>query len=730
MFIVVAALFLVFTLRQTLIQPPKVDPSHSFNTERAFNRLQRILGDERPHPVDSDANDAVRQRLISEIKAMGFTPIISDRFYCNQRPRALLCARVKNVMFWVAESGPNAIMVASHYDSVPTGPGAADDGSGVAASLEIAENLKLRDIARPVLVMITDGEEIGLVGAASFVDQDPLAKLVTAVVSMEARGNSGPAALIETSAPNGRDLAILNTDIQKPVASSLATDVYAAMPNSTDVTEYLRLGLDAGNFALGGDPQFYHTPQDNLARLDQNSLFHIGATALRSVESLLEIRGDEPEQQWMYIDLFGLVVLKLPQLLGLPLIGLGGLFAVVVFTRNGTKGVVKALAFPPVAILLGVGFAIGVTMLIGELRPEKFFAAAQPWALRGAQHSAALLGAGIAFILLEKNVPKPRLIMAGWIWFALLGLGATSFFPGAAILFAPSLAIIILAGILFRWQNQVAVALIAAAAILFTIMGISISGMGEVMLFLENAAPFTIFLVLAFILLVPLFRSDESVASTSRMTPILAGLSLTAILTVSALMVTAHSVDAPRALSITHSQNEAGQAHWSVVNSEPLPESITQVAAFKSGTLENFGGSRLIAKAPSFDTSGVNVSVLQNEIVAESRVVSLQVKASDTDILVMDLSGDKLKVNEMIVNGAKRETAQQKLVRCSGRSCRDIVYKIKMNSDAQNIVLTLYNYRYGLGAESQDLLNARPEWALPQHWGDVRVATKVVAIDN
>ena len=70
LFFIVVALFVAFTIRQNLIQPPKVDLFHDFNTQRAFERLQRILGDESPHPVDSDANDAVRERLISEITAI------------------------------------------------------------------------------------------------------------------------------------------------------------------------------------------------------------------------------------------------------------------------------------------------------------------------------------------------------------------------------------------------------------------------------------------------------------------------------------------------------------------------------------------------------------------------------------------------------------------------------------------------------------------------------------
>jgi hypothetical protein len=729
MFLIVTALFVAFTLRQNLVQPPHVDPTHTFNTEQAFDRLTRILGDERPHPVDSNANDAVRARLITEIESIGFEPIVNKRFHCSSNNWALLCAQVQNVMFWIGEPGPNAIMIASHYDSVPTGPGAADDGSGVAASLEIAHNLKDRNLKRPILVVITDGEEVGLIGASSFVENNPIAKMVTAVVSMEARGNSGPVALIETSQPNGRDLASLNTDIQTPIASSLAADVYAAMPNSTDVTQYLKLGLDASNFALGGDAEFYHTPQDNLARLNKRSLFHMGATALGSVESLLEKPGDEPEQQWMYIDLFGLIILKLPQLLGLPLIALGGLLAATVFIRNGKGGAVKALAFPPLAIVLGVGFAIGITMLIAALRPETHFAAASPWALRGAQNAAALLGAVFVFMLFSKGTPKPRLIMASWIWFALLGMGATLFFPGAAVLFAPALAIILLAGFLFTSQSFIASILIALAAILFTIMGVATSALGEIMLFPEYAAPFAIFIVLSFILFAPFFAPDGGLNKSSSIALSIFCLGFVGVFGITALFVAAYSIDAPRGLSIMHSQKEAGEAHWSTRASEPLPESMTEIGNFEVGILQGFGRKRLITDAPSFATQGIKANILRNEIIGEERLIALKIDAADTDVLDLSFTGTSKALYSISINGVISEKIPQGSIRCTGRSCREILLEAKMNANTQDVSINFTGYRYGLGPESQALLNSRPDWALPQHRGDVRAINKELKLN-
>jgi len=114
-----------------------VNAPDAFQTERAFNRLERILGNEAPHPVDSPANDLVRQRIQHEIEQLGYIPLIRNDRVCNSQSSGYAsCARVKNIVFSNTPNPtalPNLIMVSAHYDSVPAGPGAADDGIGVAS---------------------------------------------------------------------------------------------------------------------------------------------------------------------------------------------------------------------------------------------------------------------------------------------------------------------------------------------------------------------------------------------------------------------------------------------------------------------------------------------------------------------------------------------------------------------------------------------------------------------
>ena len=116
--LIFALLIAGFALKGALVAPPKA-PAHvaagEFDTQRAIGRLQRILGDQRPHPVDSPADDAVRARLIAELRAIGLEPQVHEAMDCSAMPetRFVSCSHVRNVIATIPSFGPN-----------PNGPGA------------------------------------------------------------------------------------------------------------------------------------------------------------------------------------------------------------------------------------------------------------------------------------------------------------------------------------------------------------------------------------------------------------------------------------------------------------------------------------------------------------------------------------------------------------------------------------------------------------------------------
>src|SRR5215831_122287 len=138
--IILAAIFLFSFLG---INPPSAEPIGAppgeFSADRAVQVLGRILLGDTPHPVGSSTDELVRSRVMTEFIRMGYQPQVQSAFDCNAYG---LCAAVNNVVARLngtdTSSDGDAILLAAHYDSVAAGPGASDDGAGVASLLEIA----------------------------------------------------------------------------------------------------------------------------------------------------------------------------------------------------------------------------------------------------------------------------------------------------------------------------------------------------------------------------------------------------------------------------------------------------------------------------------------------------------------------------------------------------------------------------------------------------------------
>ncbi len=81
------------------------------------------------------------------------------------------------------QTRPEEVLIFSaHIDAVPESPGADDDGTGVAAILEMARLLKDRPMQRTVRLCLFNLEEVGLVGSRAYVEsieEEILGKIIT-----------------------------------------------------------------------------------------------------------------------------------------------------------------------------------------------------------------------------------------------------------------------------------------------------------------------------------------------------------------------------------------------------------------------------------------------------------------------------------------------------------------------------------------------------------------------
>lgn len=295
-----------------------------FVAEQALQRLTRLWPSE-PHPVGSAVNRRLRDQLVVELEELGLATEVQTKLVCND---AGFCAEVDNVLAWI-EGGPDTVMLAAHYDSVPAGPGAADDGAGVVTVLEIARLFAQR--ATPprntLLFLLEDGEEAGLLGAKLFADHARAAS-VKALVNLEARGSGGASLAFETNG-SGAAVGRLLAEMPKPVAGSLFSSVYALLPSSTSFGEHAHDDVLAVNLAFLDQVANYHTPNDSVARLDPRSLQHQGDAALALIEALAERDLAQPPAAAprVWFSWLGLVLVQWPR----ALCFVPALFAFLVF---------------------------------------------------------------------------------------------------------------------------------------------------------------------------------------------------------------------------------------------------------------------------------------------------------------------------------------------------------------------------------------------------------------
>lgn len=307
----ILALLVILALALRSAQPPAVRPPRTpadFSNDNALAHV-RIIATE-PHPNGSPANDAVRAYLANQIQRLGLEPVEQTATVPSRYGYPITVRNVITRFSGNANRPQQAILLCAHYDSVPAGPGAADDAAAVAALLETLRALRAGPpLARDVIVLFTDAEEFGLLGARAFCADDrftsrfdpdtaprqstskphPWLADIAVVLNFEARGTTGPSIMFETAPGNLKLLRLYAQADPHPVANSLSNDVYRLMRNDTDFTIFRRANKVGLNFAFGGGYTHYHTPDDTPENLDPRSLYHHGRHALSLTRALANL---------------------------------------------------------------------------------------------------------------------------------------------------------------------------------------------------------------------------------------------------------------------------------------------------------------------------------------------------------------------------------------------------------------------------------------------------------
>jgi hypothetical protein len=263
----------------------KASDAFAYSVHNALLHLRHFAAE--AHPVGSQAHDAAARYLLDQIAALGYRAEVQETIASirvDQPKPFVKTARIKNIMVRLAgKAHQGAVLIAGHYDSAETSPGAADNGAAVASMLEVLRILKNTAPAQNDLIFLfSDAEELGLLGSRAFVERHPWAKDCRLALNFEARGNKGVLLMFETSERNARLVEHYARAAEQPVASSLMFSIYKKLlHNDTDFSVFRAAGIPGMNFAFIEGWTDYHTKLDNLERLDPRTLALQGKNMLQ-----------------------------------------------------------------------------------------------------------------------------------------------------------------------------------------------------------------------------------------------------------------------------------------------------------------------------------------------------------------------------------------------------------------------------------------------------------------
>ena len=489
-----------------------------------------------------------------------------------------ILARIKG-----SEKG-KALLILTHYDSaVHSSYGASDAGSGVVTILEgirayLANDPKPKN---DIIILISDAEEIGLLGANAFVNHHPWAKEIGLVLNFEARGSGGPSyILMETNGGNKNLVKAFNTaKVKYPVGNSLLYSIYKMLPNDTDLTVFREDGNIKGfNFAFLDDHYDYHTSMDTYERLDRNTLQHQGNYLMPLLSYFANANLDNlnADKDDVFFNFPGFVLMNYPFSWVKPMAILAVLwffFLLFVGFKNkklSVKEIFKGLfAFLSVLVLSGVISFYGWKLLL-KIYPQ-YNDILHGFTYNGHYYIAAFIALtlGIAFWIYQKYFKKYQieslLIAPIFIWL-IINVAIAIYLPGAGFFIIPAYTGLLILTILFfsKQKESNRTILFSFLVIPILLIFVPLIQMFPIGLGLKMTVISAVLTVLVIGIILPIFATYKEVKGLSKLFYLIAILAF-----VSAGFSSKYSETRKQPNSILYYlDTDANKAYWASYNTK------------------------------------------------------------------------------------------------------------------------------------------------------------------
>ncbi len=700
-------------------------PPGQFSGLRAADYLAELLGDETPHPVGSPANRAVRDRLLAQLKELGLQVEVQQTIGCSaKRP---VCARVENVLAEIPGRSEEAVVLMAHYDSVPHAPGAADDGSGVVTLLESARALLTEPPRRNrILLVFTDAEEMGLLGAEAFFAEHRWVDDVRAVINIEGSGSGGPSLLLRSSNPGGHLLRAYRENVEVANAYSYSQEVFARMPNDTDFTVPDRAGIASIDFAFAFEFNHYHTPLDTIANLDTGTLQHHGDNVLPLARRLAELDLNETEDNFAYLTLGQRLWITWPVgwSVGLALLGVAGLALTAgrLWSDLGVGQLAAGTLFALGCLVTGMATCFTLLWVANRITGTVVSFPANPWPWRLLMITGALLPLAVLGIWARNRITPWARFLGAWLLLGLLALTLAVIAPLAAnLLMVPVLVSALIASaavfLLDRRSAGVLLGVVALTMLPLAYVLITIAYAMEETQGYHLAPAIYVYLVLTGLSLLPLNPTSRTAAAFG-VAAIVAWIGVAS--------VPLYSDWRPQHLSLYYVQDrDEGRAWLGTISANPLPSSVRSAMTVNGQVPETTSllpWSSLevpVTRLPSHDLPEASVDVERLE--QQVRVTLADQGAGDFAQIILPLDAG---ISDFRMAGRPAELWERDgylQARFFANGNQPLVFEFTASA-TEPVTGFLIDGSHTLPAPAQTISDARGSLAVPRHQGDQRMA--------
>ena len=564
--------------------------------------------------------------------------------------------------------GGKAFLLVAHYDSVPTGPGATDNGSGVATALETLRALKAMPRMRnDVIFLFTDGEERGLLGARAFAEHHPWAGDIGLVLNLDTRGNTGPALMLATNDEGGWVVDEFAKATPYPMTTSDSVAFFKRSGGYSDLNVFLDAGWAGLQVSSTGGISHYHGPLDTITELDERSLQHLGSYALALTRHFGSVGLEQtkaPDSVYFNLSRF---LIHYPQAWSIPLaviaLLLGGGVIALGLRRGRLRPGGLGLGFVvlPVAVAAAALVAHLSWTVILALHPDGI------WAL---EYRPAIIWIGMAsltvavtatlYAALRNRIGTFELAVGGLLWWLLLAAATSVVFPPASYLFIwPSVFSLLGLGILFAgegrptpgWRRFTVLMITGIPAAFLVASGVYGITMTRELLLPYVVPMFAAAIVLMLGLLIPHL---DLIARAGRWVVPVATAALALGLLLAGSLSAGFDARHPKPNSIMYALNtDTGQAIW--VSADEKPDAWTAqflgAKPSRSSVAGHIGdpGPRLHAPAPPVALAAPSVRFLDDRDRVGARTVTMHVTGpARASLIVLELDHE---ITGVTVNG-------------------------------------------------------------------------------